>query len=177
MKKILFLILILIPFVAFGQSEQRENAWDIFSGHWEIWIAQDDTGASMSDTLWINTDADGDTFYTAYFKTWKSMSPHIEVVDTSAETDSVKFIVELLQDGYSYLPDSSRAIITKLLSWKSTTSSTAIDTINAVGFWGVNILSTEIFSYRHSWLRIRTFIDHKKKTGIRIRIAINAWKE
>lgn len=174
MKRLCFVVLFLLAATALlAQSTQNERTWDLHSGIWNMWAAQD-TSATL-DSVLVTTDADGDTFITRYFLMYPISGAHIFIEDTSSVTDSVKLVIRLRQDGFGYEPDSTRSILTKTLRWKSTTSSTLSDTLTAAGYYAANFIDSAIFPFRFSWLEIITFVGHKIDNGIFIHPVVNGY--
>ena len=187
MKKTLFLLLlsILIALIIFlivatteAQEVQNTRRWDLWSGSWDTFTAIQDSNTAENDTIWFNYNVGSDSvFYTEAFKVWPFMDVFATVVDSfDTDRDSVQFIVRFLQSGESFdTTAASNFVRVKNLSWKSTSSHTEADTLEAVGRYAANITEEPVYVARWGRLAVECFEDNGHRTGNYMFLTITGW--
>lgn len=179
LKKITFTcsMLLLLVTLGFGQRDSQDTRlWDMYAGPFDtFWIQKD--SSTTSDSLWFNYSVGSDSvFYSEVFKGWPYGSLDAIITDSTVATDSLKFIVWLLQSGES--TDTLAATSFKkvrVLSWRSTTSDTETDTLTAVGRYSANITDEPVYVARWSRISIECFLGNKKLVGNYGRFVYNGW--
>ena len=159
--------------VAFPQSGQNTQRWDLYSGKWDLFSCYLDS--TTQDSIWFEQ---GDTLYTEAFKTWPYMSIHAVVVDTSSKTDSVKILVKFLQSGETWTNQVATEFAqVRDVTWRSTASLSEADTLTDVGHFLGNMTDEPCYIGRWGRLMLISRADSKKLTGNYIFLRVNGWSD
>ena len=164
--------------VAFSQTGQNTNRWELYGGKWDLFTAYNDS--TTNDTLFVRYKTGTDSvYYSEAFRVWPYMSV-VALVDTvSAKNDSIKFQVEFMQSGEGFtVLDRSNYVRVRKLSWQSTSSSSTNETISSVGKYAANVTDEPIHPYRFGRLRVETSAGHTLLNSIvYTRFIINGWND
>ncbi len=180
-KTIIFTLLfsLLIIFGLFAQNTlgYQESTWNKkYLPKYHIFKVR---SAASADSITVQKDS---VEFSEPFRHWKKAIVHLEVGDTGS-TDSVKFLVQLEQfarANTATITDTAKFSARKILTWYGPHSTTAADTISAVGYWMAEISWDDTSAFRgaiYDIFRMRTFTGHKVATGVSLQFIVTAWVE
>jgi len=172
-KRITMAILFLLAAAGATAQEMIIQNKNMANNGWlkDEWVFFQRNEQQISGNEWFLDVKDGDTLYTATYKTLPYMYFFQQNADTNSAADSLAYIAELWM---APVEDTLEFVKVKTLTWRADSLESSVDTIQTDKNYWCNVGADEYPGMEYFFVLIRTVTGHRKiNPGCKFKIIAN----